>query len=427
MSLGTPVEVSRAASGDPEVRCLNRTDLRSGSPGLFKENLLQQVIDLNPDVLPLKDFLPAAGRVCSLGREIPVELGARPGERQGFIDNLLVTDDGHLVLVETKLWRNPEAVRPVIAQVMEYSMALGALGLEELEHAIRQGDPISRRLGASESVAKRMRSEGALRGGAALMDDFEDAFARFRQTGELLVLIVADGIQTSVERLTRWLGNQLAPGSPIRLGLVELRFYELKDGYLVVPVTLLHTRELSRHTVVVEVRDAPASSVDVSVHAIAPGMTPITKKFARPDAPLTKQTFLALARSALSADQLSTVERIVSGLDALGLAIRGTPTSWVYGVQDGTSVLGLVMLGDRYLWCQVPARLRAVLGGDRFVECKRILNAVAPFYRPEDVDDPSRVNALTPKYDVVMGKEQDFVRAIAAIAEMGSKALGEQT
>jgi hypothetical protein len=219
---GIPAHITIDTNNNALVQKLNRVQLHAGSTALFKETLLQGIIDKNPEVLPFRDFFPAANFLCSLGCEIPLDIG----ERHGFIDNLLVTDDGHLILVETKLWRNSEAVRDVIAQVMQYSMAVGSLELLALEQAMRQGDPRSGRLAVGETIAGRMQQAAADRGTGPVMDDFEDAFTRFRQTGELLVLIVADGIQTSVERLTRWVADSFAPGAPVRLGLVELRFYE---------------------------------------------------------------------------------------------------------------------------------------------------------------------------------------------------------
>ena len=59
----------------------------------------------------------------SLGREVTVDLG----NRLGRIDNLLVTNDGYLVIVETKLYRNPEGVREVIVQTLQYGMAVGKM------------------------------------------------------------------------------------------------------------------------------------------------------------------------------------------------------------------------------------------------------------------------------------------------------------
>src|ERR1700739_5036756 len=86
----------------------------------YQECFLQEVIDKWPNILPICDFYPTVTSLCSLGREIPVVTGGT----EGFIDNLLITNDGHLVIVETKLWRNPEAMRDVIGQTLQYGMAV---------------------------------------------------------------------------------------------------------------------------------------------------------------------------------------------------------------------------------------------------------------------------------------------------------------
>ena len=89
--------------------------------------------------------------------------------------------------------------------------------------------------------------------GGSVVDDFEDALERYLRRGELLYLIVSDGIRNSVERITHWLNE--GGSAPFKFGLVELRFFELGSGDMfVVPRTLLKTREVSRHVVVVDVQ-----------------------------------------------------------------------------------------------------------------------------------------------------------------------------
>lgn len=100
-----------------------------GDGAHYQEDFLQQLVENTPVVLPVKDFLPATISLFSLGREIEIVVGGQ----MRYIDNLLVTKEGRLVLVETKLWRNPESAREVIAQTLEYGMALSAISILELE------------------------------------------------------------------------------------------------------------------------------------------------------------------------------------------------------------------------------------------------------------------------------------------------------
>jgi len=54
----------------------------------------------------------------------------------GSLDNLFITREGQLVLVEAKLWRNPEARRKVVAQALDYAAAVFRMSYGELESAV---------------------------------------------------------------------------------------------------------------------------------------------------------------------------------------------------------------------------------------------------------------------------------------------------
>ncbi len=58
------------------------------------------------------------------------------------IDALFATPDGRLALLEVKLWRNPEARREVIGQVLDYAERLTRWNYETLDAAV----PAARRL-----------------------------------------------------------------------------------------------------------------------------------------------------------------------------------------------------------------------------------------------------------------------------------------
>ena len=90
---GTPIEIT--TTGASQLRRLNLTEKD------FDEAWMQELIHENPSLLPVDDLRPAIGELTSLGREIATSVGP--------IDNLLVDSNGTLVIIETKLWRNPQA------------------------------------------------------------------------------------------------------------------------------------------------------------------------------------------------------------------------------------------------------------------------------------------------------------------------------
>ena len=291
------------------------------------------------------------------------------GGSDGFIDNMLVTDDGHLVVVETKLWRSSEAIREVVSQSLHYAMAVSQLSPFEFEACLGRADPRWRRLGKGETVAQYVQNFAASNSLPGLPDDFEDTFDRLRRAGEILLLIVGDGIRRSAERLVHWI-NTTAGSAPYKLGLIELCLYNLPSAArIAVPRTLLRTREASRHVVSVNLQGTARDQVAVTV--TEPDERPTGRKISPPGIPLTEERLTELIRS-------SNPPEIV----------------------------------------EVADQLRALLGDDRFVECKARINSVAPvFYRPMDVDDPAKTNALMPKYGILKDKVEAFEVAVTEIAE----------
>jgi hypothetical protein len=79
---------------------------------VFQEVWLQELLFKHPSILPVayldEDYAP----LISIGREI------------ANIDNLFISPSGQLTIVETKLWRNPEAHRTVVAQMYDYANTL---------------------------------------------------------------------------------------------------------------------------------------------------------------------------------------------------------------------------------------------------------------------------------------------------------------
>ena len=402
--LGYPGLV-KLSSGVVSCTPLSRAAMK-GVATRYQEDLLQQLVEDNPALLPVKDFLPSTLSLFSLGREIAVDVGGQ----MGYIDNLLVTNEGRLVLVETKLWRNPESTRDVVAQILQYGMALSALSLQELETAVKckAGQTIS------ELVASRP-------GGEALVDDFEEAFERHLRRCEMLYLVVSDGIRVSVERITQWLND--GGSAPFKFGLVELRFFEAGGGdMLVVPRTLLKTREVSRHVVVVDVQGPAASSATAVVHddlKSSMGAHALTQRRVKQvELPMTRERLISEVRLAKGSAEAETLERIVQHLDLLNLDNRSTATLFQYGIMSPTDegvFLQLISLGVTGAWSRPSQKLIDFIGDSEFVNHKHRLRDIAEFYREKEAPDPTKKsNELIVGYGKLDGKELFLAQALSA-------------
>ena len=95
----------------------------------FQENWLQNLIDNNPQLLPIDDIESGFAPLISVGREIATSVG--------YIDNLFISTSGYITLVETKLWRNPEAKREVVGQIIDYAKELSNWDYSMLDNAVK--------------------------------------------------------------------------------------------------------------------------------------------------------------------------------------------------------------------------------------------------------------------------------------------------
>ena len=113
----------------------------------------------------------------------------------GPLDILYVTKQGKLVITEVKLWRNPEARRKVVAQVIDYAKELNNWDYEDLQREI------SRRAEQKGNVLYKLAK--------AKWNDLEesafvDSVSRSLKKGDFLLLIIGDGIQEGTEKYCRF-------------------------------------------------------------------------------------------------------------------------------------------------------------------------------------------------------------------------------
>ena len=205
----------------------------------YDEAWLQRLIMSQPSLLPIDQIEPAFADMVPICIELPV--------RSLYLDNLFVTPNGDLALVECKLWRNPEARRQVVAQIIEYAQEMSAWTYEILQKAIDRTKPLNT---SGETESRNLYELVSLKGG---IDEsaFHDAVSRNLRRGRFLLLIVGDGIREGVESLTDFL--QKHAGFHFTLGIVELALFEVPTGgYLVQPRVLARTTNVDRGIVTMD-------------------------------------------------------------------------------------------------------------------------------------------------------------------------------
>lgn len=252
---GTPYFISETNSFQLERIPLNEKH--------FQENWLQKIIHRNPQILPIDDIESGFAPLISLGREISTSVG--------YIDNLYISPNGYLTIVETKLWRNPEAKREVVGQIIDYAKELTNWNFTKLNDGVK-----------NSSQLYNNNSKGIIE----LIKDFEnieeheeykiiDNIERNLKRGRFLLLIVGDGIRESVEEMVDFLSN--TPQIQFTLGLVELQFYKnpnVEGELIAIPNLITRTKEITR--AIVKIENSTTGNVTIETDFIEEKVKPIT-------------------------------------------------------------------------------------------------------------------------------------------------------
>lgn len=267
MAATHPLPILISATG-PNV-LLERVPL-TGSSGTsaYSEDWLQDLLYKHPESLPIAEINAAFSGLIPICREMQTPVGP--------IDVLYVTREGRIAVLEAKLWRNPEARRKVIGQILDYAKELSHWTYETLDAAIRSAR--RRDQGAAQSLFEVVRAQ------YDELDEaqFIDTVSRSLRRGDLLLLIAGDGIRENVGAITNFIEDH---GTlHFTFGLVEMAIYRMPDGtHLVQPRVLAHSEVIRR--IVVDVRGGQINQAELELEGEQ------TESMPRPDLEQQREKF----------------------------------------------------------------------------------------------------------------------------------------
>lgn len=246
---GNPLLIS-GFDEQPVTNSLERIELadKEEERHKYNERWLQELLFNNPGVLPVEEIEPAFIPLHPVCIELPT--------KAGNLDNLYVSENGGLTLVECKLWRNPQARREVVGQIIDYAKEFSNWSYEDLEEAICK--VVKNQKSLYEIVSEH--ADG--------IDEaiFIDAVSRNLKRGRFLLLIIGDGIREGVENIINFL--QVHTGLNFTFGLIELAMYLLPESndILVLPRTITQTYSVERAVITVESESIKVSQpVDLKI------------------------------------------------------------------------------------------------------------------------------------------------------------------
>ncbi len=236
---------------DQAAAALTRVSL--GSDGGHDEKWLQRLLFDHPELIPIDAISPGSKDAVPVCRELSLP-------KEGaivFLDMLAVTPHGRLVLVEMKLWRNPQARREVIAQILEYASLLKRWSYADLTVRLRAA------LGSSH--ANPLYALVHARHPATSEATFVDAVSRSLSAGDFDLIVAGDGIRADLQAIAAHL-NGFA-GLSSRLALLEIQLWRDAIGRTIVIPFVPYRTEVVQHRVIVDAGGTPlvlASDVDES-------------------------------------------------------------------------------------------------------------------------------------------------------------------
>ena len=227
---------------------LERTHFAKIDSAQFTERWLQEALFNAPESIPAREIDPHIGTLVPICMEIST--GA------GYADIIYVTATGQITLVETKLWRNPESRREVVAQVLDYAKQLSTWTFEDLDREAAAASRMGR--GHVVSCVKRVHPE-------LDVPRFIDGINSSLKSGDFLLLIMGDGIRSGAESLVSFI--QQYGSLRFHFGLVEVAAYQLGVSQTLLLPRILAKTEVITRTVIVGSNQQPVQEVAPEVDA----------------------------------------------------------------------------------------------------------------------------------------------------------------
>jgi hypothetical protein len=246
----------------------------------------------------------------------------------GYIDNLFISADGYLTIIETKLWRNPEARREVVGQILDYAKELSKWTFTDLDKSVVAYNQLCNNNG--DGLLATVRKSYELE--EADEQYFIDNISKNLKRGRFLLLIVGDGIRESVEDMVEYLSQ--TPQLYFTLALVELQVFKLNEtdnSLIVIPQLITRTREITRAIVRIEGNTSADLKVNIETDL---GTEAIKKVSATKALSISAQDFFEQLEKNKGKEIADFANQIIADCENLGLDIEWNSGSFSLKLPD---------------------------------------------------------------------------------------------
>jgi hypothetical protein len=216
-----------------------------------QEAVLRDMLFANPAMLPVREIDPSFGRLVPVAKEFHIPGGV------GRIDALFIDEHGRLVIVECKLWRNPQAKREVVGQILHYASEMARFSYDVLQRQVSQAT------GRPGNVLHSLLTEAGIEiDEARLVDQISNDLRR----GRFLLLIVGDGMRAGTNSIGEFLNEH--GGLAFDFAMIEMAQYRFHDPLLGIERTIVQPR-IATKTELIERFVIRNEAVGITIQPIA--------------------------------------------------------------------------------------------------------------------------------------------------------------
>ena len=196
----------------------------------YNEDWVQELCFNHPNLLPIAELEPAFDGMVPICRELATE--------SGYVDLLYINDDGFITVGECKLWRNPEAHRKVVGQILDY-----AKDLAKWDYSKFEAECLRARKGDEKTLFEIFSKDNPEIEESYFIDNIQKSLKK----GRFLLLIIGDGIRENMEEMVKYIHR--CENLHFTLGLIELPVFkgaEAEEELIITPRILAKTKEIER-------------------------------------------------------------------------------------------------------------------------------------------------------------------------------------
>lgn len=200
------------------------------------EDILQRSLAELPELIPLESVSDEPISHLTIGTEWPAGTGSA--------DVVLVGSDAVLTIVETKLSRNPEARRTVIAQLLEYAAYLSEWTIHDIRRRADEFFQSDANALDYESFEEALKA--FLEDSDTGLDEFQGEVEQNLRQGSMRLIVAVDELGEQALKIVTFLNSY----SSFDIFLLQIAAYEESDGREVfVPTLHGYARKTSRSRV----------------------------------------------------------------------------------------------------------------------------------------------------------------------------------